>query len=158
MHINPFGVIPKGHQSGKWRLIVYLSPPDGASVNDGIDQIVQGILRLGGGSEMAKMAKMDVRSAYRIVPVHPEDRCLLGMRWDGFDAMLLFGLRSAPKVFNAIADALEWILKSSGGRHLWHYLDDFITLGSPMAAAVVKRVCESIWTKGKRHLPYCPPK
>ena len=118
VHINRFGVTPKGHQSGKWL-------PDGASVNDGIDpllcslryvrvdQIVQGILRLGVGSEMAKM---DVRSSYRIVPVHPENRCLLGMRWDGFeyiDAMQPFGLRSAPKVFNAIADALEWILKSN---------------------------------------------
>ena len=36
LHINPFGVIPKG-QSGKWRLITDLSFPPAGSVNDGID-------------------------------------------------------------------------------------------------------------------------
>ena len=34
--ISPFGVIPKPHQPGKWRLILDLSSPEGASVNDGI--------------------------------------------------------------------------------------------------------------------------
>ena len=29
------------------------------------------------------MAKMDVRSTYRIVPVQPEDNLLLGMMWEG---------------------------------------------------------------------------
>ena len=89
VQINRFGVIPKGHQPGKWRLIVDLSHPRGHSVNDGIepelcslnymsvDRAVQRILRLGTG---AKIAKFDVESAYRTVPVHPEDRWLLGMR------------------------------------------------------------------------------
>ena len=41
---------------------------------------------------------------------HPDDRHLLGMRWNDrvfVDAVLPFGLRSAPKIFNAIADAVE---------------------------------------------------
>ena len=29
------------------------------------------------------MAKFDVQNAYRIVPVHTEDRQLLGMKWRG---------------------------------------------------------------------------
>ena len=29
------------------------------------------------------MAKVDIKSAYRIVPVNPEDRLLLGMQWKG---------------------------------------------------------------------------
>ena len=40
------------------------------------------------------MAKLDIRSAYRIVPVHPQDRHLLGMMWDGklyVDVALPFG-------------------------------------------------------------------
>lgn len=45
---------------------------------------------------------------------------------------LLFGLRSAPKIFSALSDALEWILKHSGVSHCIHYLDDFLTLGSPL--------------------------
>ena len=54
------------------------------------------------------------------------------MQWKGklFDTALPFGLRSAPKLFNALADALEWIMRSRGLRHVAHYLDDFITVGS----------------------------
>ena len=29
------------------------------------------------------VAKVDVESAYRIVPVHPQDWWLLGMQWNG---------------------------------------------------------------------------
>ena len=52
--------------------------------------------------------KMDIESAYWIIPVHPEDRALLGVKWKGeliFDECLPFGLRSAPKIFTAVADA-----------------------------------------------------
>ena len=34
----PLGVIPKKGQPDKWRLLVDLSYPGGASVNDGIDR------------------------------------------------------------------------------------------------------------------------
>ena len=34
-HVSRFGVIPKNHQPGKWRLIVDLSHPEGGRVNDG---------------------------------------------------------------------------------------------------------------------------
>ena len=37
IHINRFGVIPKGHNTGKWRLITDLSFPPSQSINDGID-------------------------------------------------------------------------------------------------------------------------
>ena len=47
------------------------------------------------------------------------------------DAALPFGLRSAPKIFTALADAIEWIAKSQGVQHLWHYLDDFVICGEP---------------------------
>ena len=35
-HCSPIGLIPKPHQSGRWRLIVDLSFPKGHSVNDAI--------------------------------------------------------------------------------------------------------------------------
>ena len=88
LHTNRFGVIPKKHQPGKWRLILDLSSPVGASVNDGIpkdvfsvqymsvDDIIDGIMTYGRGT---LMAKFDIESAYRIVPVHLDDRFLLGM-------------------------------------------------------------------------------
>ena len=36
IYLSPLGAIPKKHKLGKWRLIVDLSFPDGASINDGI--------------------------------------------------------------------------------------------------------------------------
>ena len=56
-----------------------------------------------------------------MVPVHPQDRHLLGMMWEErvyVDAALPFGLRSAPKIFTALADATEWIAKSQEVQHL----------------------------------------
>ena len=70
------------------------------------------------------MAKMDIKSAFRVVPVHPDDRMLLGMMWDGHyyvDSVLPFGLRSATKIFNALADALQWIVMQNGVCCLEHY-------------------------------------
>ena len=87
LHISPFGVIPKKNKPGKWRLILDLSSPEGHSVNDGIskdlcslsyvsiDDAVTGILQVGRG---ALMAKMDIKEAYRNIPVFPQDRLLLG--------------------------------------------------------------------------------
>ena len=122
---------------------VDLSSPHGHSVNDGIskdlcslkyatvDQAVRRILQLGEGSYLAKI---DIQHAFRNIPVNPEDRIYLGMSWRGdlyIDTVLPFGLRSAPKIFNAIADAAEWILLHTGVTNLMHYLDDFLTIGSP---------------------------
>ncbi len=119
-----------------------LSFPKGHSINDGVelelyslsytsvDRAVQRILRRGAG---ARLAKFDVEGAYRTVPVHPEDRHLLRMRWRGvlhIDTVLPFGMRSAPKIFNAIADALLWIVIEAGVEAI-HYLDNFLIIGSP---------------------------
>ena len=37
IHVSRFGVMPKHHQPGRWRLIVDLSNPAGASINDRIE-------------------------------------------------------------------------------------------------------------------------
>ena len=144
VHVSRFGVIPKGSQPGKWRLIVDLSDPDGRSVNDGIsgegcslsyvsvDDAARMVLRRGPG---ALLAKLDIESAYRIIPVHPDDRPLLGMRWKGVtyvDTNLPFGLRSAPKNFTALAYALSWVFVNRGDiRETIHYLDDYLFVGDP---------------------------
>ena len=73
--------------------------------------------------------------------VHPGDRHLLGIKWQGktfVDTCLPFGLRSAPKLFNAIADALEWMIVNEDGPHvkfIIHYLDDFLLGGRPGSEA-----------------------
>lgn len=55
------------------------------------------------------MAKTDIVSAFRLFPVHPDDWELLGIHWNDqyyFDKVLPFGLRSAPFIFNQLADAI----------------------------------------------------
>lgn len=82
----------------------------------------------------ALLAKLDIKLAYRLVPVHPHDRHLLGIEWQGayyVDGALPFGLHFAPKIFTAVADALQWILLNEGVSIVDHYLDDFVTLGPP---------------------------
>ena len=140
IHSSPFGVIPKKNRPNKWRLIVDLSAPEGHSVNDGIskdlaslsyvfvDDVVNGILEWGRGT---LMAKMDIQHAYRNILVHPSDRLLLGMQWKGsvlVDTTLPFGLRSAPLLFTAVADALQFVMQEMGVQWVSHYIDDFITL------------------------------
>ena len=56
------------------------------------------------------------------------------MSWNDLvyvDTVLPFGLQSEPKIFNATADALEWISTNEGVTDLMHNLDDFLFLGSP---------------------------
>ena len=81
------------------------------------------------------MAKVDLKSAFRIIPVRKQDWELLGIRWRNLyyvDTCLPFGLRSAPYLFNQFADALEWILKTNYGlQWVIHYLDDYLILGPP---------------------------
>lgn len=51
------------------------------------------------------------------------------MLWEGafyIDSVLPFGLWSAPKIFTAIADAVEWMVRHKGVETLFHYLDEFL--------------------------------
>ena len=144
--VSPFGVISKSER-GKWRLILDLSSPEVSSVNDGIDKelcslsymsvddVAARVVCLGRG---ALMAKFDLKSAYRNIPVHPDDRWLLGMVWEDklfVDTALPFGLRSAPIIFNAVAEALSHIMRRDGVREVDHYLDDFSLAGPPESTA-----------------------
>ena len=79
--VNQFGVIPKG-TSGKWRLIVDLSFLKGFSVNDRIDsafcslhyvKVDDAAKELFRQERGSCMAKVDIRSAYRAVPVNPRE-------------------------------------------------------------------------------------
>ena len=142
-HVSRMGVIPKGRTPGHWRLITDLSWPSGNSVNDGIagslcsleytsvDRVAQAAQALGQG---ALLVKADVKAAYRLVPVHPDDRELLAVEWKGerfLDARLPFGLRSAPIIFTAVADAIEWCVRQRGVSGIDHYLDDYIIVSPP---------------------------
>ena len=134
---HPVGVVPKKH-STEWRTIYHLSYPPGDSINDHIpkdpfslsyvrvDDAIHILQSLGKG---AFMAKTDLKSAFRLIPIHPNDWSLLGIYWQSqyyVDMYLPFGVRSGPFLFNLLSDGLEWILKHNYGlQYVIHILDDF---------------------------------
>lgn len=138
------GVVPK--KTGGWRMIMHLSAPVDSSINDGIDKedftlrystiddAVKIIHQLGRNAELAKI---DIKCAFRNIPVRNKDRDLLGIYWKNnyyIDRCLPFGLRSAPCIFNQYAEALEWILKHNYLiTYIIHYLDDFLIAGRTYA-------------------------
>lgn len=157
MHTSPLGLVPKPH-TDKWRLIFDLSSPWDHSVNDGIalahcslqyasvDNAIDIIRQLGRGTQLLKV---DLANAYRIVPVHPDDQPLLGMRWCGgifLDWALPFGLRSSPKIFTAVADLLAWVLYCEEVTLVIHYLDDFLVFKPPSSSTscIMRSRVESI--------------
>lgn len=82
------GSSPNTHKPGKRLLILDLSVPEGFSINDfidkelcsvsyiSIDNVAEAVLHLGRG---ALLAKADVKEAFCIIPVAPEDRFFLAM-------------------------------------------------------------------------------
>ena len=100
-----------------------------------VDAAAAIVLAVGCG---AVLVKLDIASAYRIVPVHPDDRPLLGMRWNRslyVDTAPPFGLRSAPNLFTAVADGLKWILKDNGGYSVRYTAWTTTCLWAPRAQA-----------------------
>ena len=72
-----------------------------------VDDVIATIAKLGNGEILEKL---DIKQAYRYIPVSPLDRRYLGMQWGGnfyIDAALPFGLRSAPLLFTALANAVQ---------------------------------------------------
>ena len=147
VHINRFGVLPKTNQLDKWRLVTVLSYTSRSSINDGISSelcsltyitIDDAILNILESSKDTMLAKIDIKSSFRLLPVHPADRHLLGMRWKDqiyIDHCIPFRLRSAPKLFNILADLLARIAQNVGVSYLIHYLDDYLTM-RPLASTV----------------------
>lgn len=167
---NPIGLIPKPHQPGKFRLIVDLSAPQGGSVNDAISStlcslqyasVEQAAILVRHLGPAALMAKLDLRSAYRMVPVHPDDQHLLGLEWQGVvycDRALPFGLRSAPKLFTAVADGLAWAMHCRGIRNFIHYLDDFFFCGPHASLECARSLEVAVPLCAQLGLPVAPEK
>ena len=78
-------------------------------------------------------SKKDIFSVFRIIPLHPADRFLLGMHWK--DQVYI----DKPSSCNCLipikfyADALGWVLhlRDQGVSNIFHYLDDFPVIVSP---------------------------
>lgn len=118
LRVSPIGLVEKSDST--WRLITHLSFPYKNSVNDYIDKkfctvkyssfdkIVEMVANLGKGAEIAKI---DIRKAFRLLPINPADFDLLGITFDGkfyIDKNLPFGCSISCSLFEKVATFLHW--------------------------------------------------
>ena len=141
LHCSPIGAVVKSDKS--CRLVMDLSQPRGRSINEFIskeefsvqythfDRATDLVQAMGKG---CLMSKVDIKHAFRLLPVRARDWPLLGFRWDGayfIDTRLPFGLRSSPGIFNKFADLLCWIFQVQFGlQQVIHYSDNFFLVSS----------------------------
>ncbi len=118
---SPLGAVPKDQT--KFRIINHMSfPRTGQSVNSDIDKLecnlgsfdeaVKLVLQAGRG---CKLVKIDVKSAFRLIPVRYEDINLLGIHWKDryyLDTCLPFGMASSPPIWERFSRMIRWLIQS----------------------------------------------
>ena len=147
--VSPMNSVPKDSADER-RVIVDLSWPSGASVNDGIskdvylgelielhyasvNQVCEMVLKVGPG---AHIYKRDLRHAYRQIPVDPADYRYLGYFWKDllyFDSVLAMGQRNAAMACTRTTNAVVHIHKQAGYNGT-NYLDDLIGVANAIAS------------------------
>ena len=132
---SPIGLVPK--KNGGFRLIQHLSFPQGSSVNDQIGRewatasyatIEDAIDLVTATCKHAFMAKTDVKSAFRTVPLHPSVRYLFVFHWNEnfyVDLTLPMGCSSSCFIFETLSTAVEWVALTKFSIPMVHILDDF---------------------------------
>ncbi|RUA06910.1 MAG: hypothetical protein DSY43_00970 [Gammaproteobacteria bacterium] len=126
---------------GEFRLIHHLSFPIGSSVNDGIPEefasvnyatisdAINLVKKVGQG---CFLAKTDIKSAFRIIPIQPQAYPLLGMQWKDrfyYDKCMPMGCASSCRTFEMFSSALEWVAQNRMNiPHILHLLDDFLII------------------------------
>ncbi|KAI2647038.1 Pro-Pol polyprotein [Labeo rohita] len=144
--VSPIGIATRKF-SGKKRLIIDLSSPHYSpfpSINSliplkefslhyhDVDQAITLIKDAGRG---AWLAKLDITSAFKVMPIHPDFWHLFGICWQNkfcFAVCLTFGCRSSPKIFDTFSEAICWILSNNYNiPYLVHLLDNFLIISPP---------------------------
>ena len=135
MRFSPLQAVPK--DGTDIRLLINLSSPHGDSVNtyevehsmkyEGVDMVCAMIMREGQNS---MLWKLDVKSAYRHVVIHPSDYHLLGFTWMNhyfFDTRCSFGARHSAYDWEYVGALLKWILVNYYKvGHMARWVDDYI--------------------------------
>ena len=139
--VSALGAIPKTSNNGV-RLIHDCSRPASYSVNDYASlcdkvkyQSVSDACNLVNNGYF--MAKVDLKSAYRSVPIHPSNYVYSGLKWTFsgtnqpqymVDTRLMFGSRLAPGIFHRLTQAIRRIINRLYGASIIAYLDDLLVI------------------------------
>ena len=152
VHTSPVGLVPKDHMPDRFRLIINLSAPEGASVNDGIadsltslqySHVADAVVLIKSAGAGALMAKLDLKSAYCHVPVHSDDQALLAVRCQGHTIWSLLSTKNLYSIG-------RWAGLGEGISSFIHYLDDFFFCAPALsqechrALSLAVHLCESL--------------
>ena len=139
-HCSPVRLEPK-KSPGEYRFIHNLShpyqspdsvnmriPQEAKSVHDAsLDDAIHIIQDL--GSDVF-LVKTDIKSAFKIIPIHPEDYKLLSFQWQGryyYARTQPMGAGSSCAIFERFSTALQFIAETQLKFHrCLHVLDDFL--------------------------------
>ena len=145
--IHALGAVPK--PGGKIRPITDCSRPFSKSVNNYCGSLydefsyksVEDVIAMLETDEF--MSVVDIKSAYRAVPISPHHRKFMGFRWvlDGrertfVDNRMSFGLRLGPLYFDKVSRFIHDTLSIIYGIRVVNYLDDFLVVSSTYSGAV----------------------
>ena len=146
-HVSPAKLVKKS-VPGEFRFIHNLSwPYDDTSVNAGIGQEYKSVQYANVQKAMRLIMqfpkgsftrKTDIKSAFKIIPIHPDDHHKLGLYLFGkfyYDVTLVMGAASACQIFEEFSTALEAIHIFYSGEPTLHYLDDFFFISPHLLAS-----------------------
>lgn len=150
--VSPLAAIPK--DKGDIRIIHDASRPPGAAMNDYATLDKVKFQSLEDACRLAKpnyyCAKVDLKSAYRSVAIHPEDYKMTGLKWKFqgsdsavymFDTRLPFGSRRGPSIFHRLSQAVKRCMRRKGFSDVVVYIDDFL-----IVAPTYERCYEALLT------------
>ena len=140
--VSALGAIVK--PNNKVRIIHDCSRPSAKAVNDYVTlQEKMSYQSIRDVSDLVNtgyyMCKIDLRSAYRSIPIHPSNYTFTGLKWTFrgqnqltymLDKRLMFGSRLAPNIFHRLSQALRRIMYKLYNIRIIAYLHDFL-IASP---------------------------
>ena len=147
------GIMTRAKPNGSVRVILNLSSPKGAAVNEGIDakdfpaimsSTTKWVQALNKAGRACKMAKVDYADAYKHVSVHQDDLHLQWFKWLGrafCELCLVFGSASSAGIFDRAAKIILWIVIMRSGIDkdlVIQHLDDCCAAG-PKDSFVLER-------------------
>ena len=150
--VSALGAIPKP-DSPDVRLIHDCSRPQGRALNDYMSTRSFKFQTLDDAIQLLRpnyfMAKIDLRHAYRSVPIHPSNFPATGLHWhfDGdddvtyfYDTRLPFGAKSSPEIFHRLTQSVRRMMSRRGFNSVVVYLDDFLVI------APTREACQLAFT------------
>lgn len=148
--VSALGAIPKPN-STEVRLIHDCSRPHGHAVNDYITTGKFKFQTLDDATRALQpgyyMAKIDLRHAYRSVPIHPANYKATGCKWrfEGddidtffYDTRLPFGAKCSPEIFHRLTQAVRRMMAKRRYHEIIVHVDDFLVIGSTYRACKEK--------------------